>query len=78
MRQRHSNETYSLSVKTPQGKMIEFKDLYNLEHIANTINMTFFSGFDVVSRPMVSNWLYYPERSRRLFATNFDIRKITT
>ena len=66
-RSRNNNVAYAIEVDTPNGDFKRIDNIINLEE--------FFNGFSVVSRPMVNNWLYYPDTPRRNFATNFNIIK---
>tara|TARA_Y100000593_G_C4271778_1_gene317755 strand:- start:188 stop:430 length:243 start_codon:yes stop_codon:yes gene_type:complete len=74
-RQRNNKIAYSIEVDTPDGEFKKFDNIPNLDMVAHTINKAFFNNFEVVSRPMVSNWLYYPQTPRRNYATNFNIVK---
>tara|TARA_R110002072_G_scaffold24198_6_gene82656 strand:- start:4331 stop:4573 length:243 start_codon:yes stop_codon:yes gene_type:complete len=74
-RSRNNNVAYAIEVDTPNGDFKRIDNIINLERVAKTINKEFFNGFSVVSRPMVNNWLYYPDTPRRNFATNFNIIK---
>jgi len=75
MRQRNNNYVYDLDVVVPNGHKDTITDLVNLVDIAKAINKTYFNGFNVVSRSMVNNWLYYPDQPRRAYAENFTIHK---
>tara|TARA_R110000787_G_scaffold98055_2_gene201997 strand:+ start:29 stop:292 length:264 start_codon:yes stop_codon:yes gene_type:complete len=75
MRQRNNNISYTLTIQTPYG-VIENKDgLKNINDIALWINTAYFNGFEVVSRAMVSNWIYMPDKSKREFAQRFQIKR---
>ena len=76
MPRRNNNVSYSLEVMTPNGRTIQINNLNTLDKIATKINCNFFNSFDVVSRAMVNNWLFYPNQPRRSFANNFTIKKI--
>jgi len=76
MRQRNNNISYLVEVNTPVGEIEHIEDIKNLEDIALYINTTYFNGFEVVSRAMVSNWLYLPDNKRRSFAQRFNIKRI--
>jgi len=75
MGRRNNNTHYILSVRTTAGKD-KYEELDNLQQIADTINHNYFSGFEVVSRSMVNNWLYYPNQLRRAYADRFTIEQI--
>tara|TARA_R110002153_G_scaffold139065_5_gene289712 strand:- start:120 stop:371 length:252 start_codon:yes stop_codon:yes gene_type:complete len=72
---RNNSISYTIEVSTPTGDMIYVDNIPNLNEVAMNINKKFFNSFDVVSRAMVNNWLYYPQQPRRAFANNFNIRK---
>lgn len=74
-RARNKNIAYAIEVVTPNGEQRRINDIVNLARVAETINREFFNGFAVVSRPMVNNWLFYPDTPRRNFANNFNIIK---
>ena len=74
-RSRNNGIAYAIEVDTPNGEHRRITNILNLERVAHTINKEFFNGFAVVSRPMVNNWLFYPDTPRRNFATNFNIIK---
>ena len=75
MRSRNNNIFYSIEVDCPNGDNQFFHKITNLKQVADVINKKFFNSFDVVSRAMVNNWLYYPDQPRRAFANNFKIAK---
>ena len=77
-RRRDNNVGYELDVLTPEKKIDYYTDIHNLERLSALINVNYFSGFNVVSRNMVNNWIYYPDKPRREFGDRFTIRKITT
>ena len=72
---RNNNIFYSIEVDMPLGETKFFNKINNLQQVATTINKNFFNCFDVVSRAMVNNWLYYQDQPRRAFANNFKIAK---
>ena len=74
-RQRDNTIKYAVEVDAPNGTLTRFDGINNLNDIAKKLNVMYFDGFEVVSRPMVSNWLYYPDRCRRSFANRFNITK---
>lgn len=74
-RQRNNNIAYSVECDTPNGDFKKIDGIINLDKVAEAINREFFNNFEVVSRPMVNNWLYYPNTPRRPYATNFNIVK---
>ncbi len=76
MRQRNNQYTYEVEVSTPLGEIETLTDMKNLEDIALYINTAYFNGFEVVSRSMVSNWIYMPNKSKRQFANRFNIKKV--
>ena len=75
VRQRNNTIKYAVEIDTPNGEFKRIEGIKNLGDIANKLNVMYFDGFEVVSRPMVSNWLYYPDRCRRSFAERFNIIK---
>jgi len=75
VRQRNNTIKYAVEIDTPNGEFKRIDGIKNLGDIANKLNVMYFDGFEVVSRPMVSNWLYYPDRCRRSFAERFNIIK---
>ena len=72
---RNNNIFYSVECDTPNGEFIKIDDIDNLAQIAIMINIKFFNSFEVVSRSMVSNWLYYPDTPRKRYAMDFKIYK---
>ena len=74
-RRRNNDTQYQLCVRTPMGENKQF--IYdNLNDMASGLNRNFFSSFPVVTDTMISNWIHYPQKSRRQFAQAFDITKI--
>jgi len=78
MRQRNNEFLYELSVNLPVGGVEHKSNIQNLQDIADYINTAYFNGFEVVSRSMVSNWIYAPDNQRRAFANRFNIKRIKT
>lgn len=72
---RNNNIFYSVECDTPNGKFVKIDEINNLAQIAIMINKRFFNSFEVVSRSMVSNWLYYPDTPRKRYAMDFKIYK---
>ena len=75
MRQRNNKISYSITIQTPLGDIETQDGLKNIEDIALWINTAYFNGFEVVSRSMVSNWIYMPDKSKRNFAHRFNIER---
>ena len=74
-RRRNLDIQYQLEVKSPLGDISHF--LYdNFNDMASGINRRFFSGFNVVTDTMISNWVHYPLKARRDYARAFEITKI--
>lgn len=74
---RHKDTCYIVEATLPHnGETKTFHDIPNLEVLSNTINVNFFNGFPVVSRAMINNWLYYPDRPRRMFGDYFKINRV--
>ncbi len=76
MRQRNNEYLYELSVNLPVGGVEYKSNIQNLQDIADYINTAYFNGFEVVSRSMVSNWIYAPDNTRRAFAHRFNIKRV--
>ena len=74
-RHRNNKVNYSIEVSTPTGDTIFLNNLANLNDIAVEINAKFFNSFEVVSRAMVNNWLYYPTQHRGRIGERFLIKK---
>ncbi len=72
-RRRQNDTTYTIKITTPHGSVDEIEYLDNLKEIANILNNKYFSGFEVVTRSMISNWIHYPDKPRRDYADAFDI-----
>lgn len=78
MRQRNNKISYELTIQTPYG-VVESQDGFkNIEEIAIWINTAYFNGFEVITRSMVSNWIYMPNKHKREYAQRFNIKKQTT
>tara|TARA_R110002074_G_scaffold32096_2_gene89741 strand:+ start:2897 stop:3187 length:291 start_codon:yes stop_codon:yes gene_type:complete len=77
MRRRDNNYTYQLWVENPNGESELFSDINTLSEIVDIINQEYFSGFAVITRNMVSNWIHYPARNRRGYCDRFYIQKTT-
>jgi len=75
MRQRHHNILYDVKVEFNDNNFL-LADFKTLKDIAVKLNEKLFSGFPVVSRSMVSNWLYYPTRQRSNIGQYIEIIKI--
>jgi hypothetical protein len=75
-RRRNNDTRYQICVRTPEGDTKQY--IYdNLNDMACGLNRNFFSGFGIVTDTMISNWIHYPQKSRRQFAQAFDITKLT-
>ncbi len=74
-RRRNNTISYELQVVKPNDEIEYHYDIDNLERLSAIINVNYFSGFRVVSRNMVSNWIHYPDRPRREFGERFIISK---
>ena len=74
-RRRHNNASYELEVRLGSDKISFFYNLDTLQDIADTLNSEYFSGFKVVTRTMISNWIHYPNKPRRDFANAFHIER---
>ena len=74
-RRRNNNLVYNISINTPEGPIEEFEYINNLQEIANILNNNYFSGFEIITRTMVSNWIHYPDKPRREYANAFTINK---
>tara|TARA_R110002012_G_scaffold42422_2_gene115540 strand:+ start:1187 stop:1456 length:270 start_codon:yes stop_codon:yes gene_type:complete len=75
-RRRNNNTFYQVKIVKPLGGN-KILNCDNLEQMASLINKSFFSSFDIVSRSMLSNWIHYPEKSRRFWANAIEITKIS-
>jgi hypothetical protein len=76
-RRRHNNQFYQVKVNTPTGdKYIKTYD--NLDQMKTDINNKFFSRFEIITRSMLSNWIHYPDKSRRFWADAIEITKMKT
>ena len=75
-RRRNNDTYYQVKIDQPLGGSV-ILNCDNLEQMANQINKKFFSSFDIVSRSMLSNWIHYPDKSRRFWANAIEITKIT-
>ena len=75
IRRKNNSISYELEA-TLQNEIKYFNGINNLEQLASVINSNFFSNLPVVSRAMLSNWIYYPERPRRSFGDCFKINKV--
>ena len=76
MRRRDNNYTYQLWVENPNGESELFADINTLTEIVDIINQEYFSGFAVITRNMVSNWIYYPARNRGDIAIDFIFKRL--
>jgi hypothetical protein len=77
-RNRNNNIHYTLKVNDMYGEYHEYERINNLQTIADTINANYFSCFPVVSRAMVSNWVYKPDTLKRPAFNRFIIDKVIT
>jgi len=76
-RKRNNEFAYRLEAIMPlTNECKKFLDINTLEDLSATINVNFFNGFPVVSRAMVNNWIYYPDRPRRMFGDAFKINRV--
>ena len=73
-RRRNNNASYQLQVSLGSNKHF-FSNLDTLQEIAETLNTQYFSGFKVITRTMISNWIHYPNKPRRDFANAFHIER---
>ena len=73
-RRRNNNASYQLKVMIG-SQPIFFTNLDTLQEIAETLNTEYFSGFKVITRTMISNWIHYPEKPRRDYANAFHIER---
>ena len=76
-RRRNNDTFYQVKINQPLGGNI-ILNCDNLEQMANQINKKFFSSFNIVSRSMLSNWIHYPDKSRRFWANAIEITKISS
>jgi len=73
-RRRNNNASYHLKVQLGSNNHF-FSNLDTLQEIAETLNNEYFSGFKVITRTMISNWIHYPNKPRRDFANAFHIER---
>jgi len=74
-RRRNNTISYELQVVRVNEEIDYHYDIDNLERLSALINVNYFSGFPVVSRNMVSNWIHYPDKPRREFGERFIISR---
>jgi len=76
-RRKNNKYCYELTASSPTSNdQKKFYDINNLNHLCDVINANFFNSYPVVSRAMVNNWVFYPEKPRRICFNYFKIAKI--
>ena len=73
--QRSKNISFDVEVKYPDGTTKTLYNLYNVEHIADILNLECFNGFQVLTRSIVSNWLYSKHTNGDRISKYFNIYK---
>ena len=78
MSRRRNNDTqYIITAIVPSTGENIIVQVDTLEQGADAMNYNLFNGFEVFTRNMLSNWLYYPNKRNGRLSENIDIRKTT-
>ncbi len=78
MSRRRNNDTqYIITAVLPSTGQNIIVRVDTLEQGADVINDSLFNGFEVFTRNMLSNWLYYPSKRNGRLSDNIDIQKTT-
>ena len=75
-RRRHNDTYYTMTMRSPLEGTIQL-DGDNLQQLATKINHKLFSGFPILTRSMLANWVSKPRACRRDWAKHVSICKVS-